>query len=488
VIGATAERVPAANEELAVTAESTDKHRVLFWRSPNVADAAFARVLERSGLTAEDIVALMTEGATPDAAIAIAERLMKEPLTLRAFAPRAMLARILVGIAAEGRAVGPAEIRECIARHASLVMLRPDGVLASAISGEAIQSVGRVSLEGDKLLAGGLEVGRFYTNEGGCLREEGGDRSKPIVYELALEHDAANAVLDGVEDAFLGTARFVALLVTEPCRCVEDLARLPSAIGALLQNSNELLDLFLAMPGQDQARLAGEILAALLPLPGSPPAVQILKNASRAGGEARLIAGGVREAVGALQQELALAPALAGAVVVTGAPAIIAPGASALLSEMADLTEVARAGMKHAGRRLSAEGLTRARAELPKLVEETKRMLKMLETILRDESLPQNTRGAVRSALNAMKNHLKDHDLVGALRDALGVPVKKGDIVMDHLHEVDSALTALENAKGSLVGLLSKMKSKGLDISRLSKQIDAIERFVGRIRAFVGIK
>jgi hypothetical protein len=78
VIGATSARGPAAIEEVAASIEAPDKHRALFWRPPSVADAAFGRVLERSGLAAQDIATLMAEGVTAEAAIAIAERLMKE--------------------------------------------------------------------------------------------------------------------------------------------------------------------------------------------------------------------------------------------------------------------------------------------------------------------------------------------------------------------------------------------------------------------------
>ncbi|ADO71468.1 uncharacterized protein STAUR_3680 [Stigmatella aurantiaca DW4/3-1] len=120
--------------------------------------------------------------------------------------------------------------------------MRPDGYLASALSGRPLQRMGPVALRDGRLMAGPFEVGAFYLDKGGVFfpLEDSASlqqaRGLPLG-ELGLEHDALNAALDGAEDALAEMVLALGHLVLHPIRSLEDLAQLPSAVAALLASS-----------------------------------------------------------------------------------------------------------------------------------------------------------------------------------------------------------------------------------------------------------
>ena len=67
-----------------------------------------------------------------------------------------------------------------------------------------------------------------------------------------------------------------------------------------------------------------------------------------------------------------------------------------------------------------------------------------LDDILRHQRLSAEKVGRVESARNALRDHLSDTDLVGALRDLAHIPVSKGSGVFDHLTEVEETAKSVK--------------------------------------------
>ncbi|MDC0707360.1 Tox-REase-5 domain-containing protein [Stigmatella sp. ncwal1] len=152
--------------------------------------------------------------------------------------------------------------------------MRPDGYLASALSGRPLQRMGPVSLRDGRLMAGPFEVGAFYLDKGGVffpLEESASlQRAQGLpLGELGLEHDALNAALDGAEDALAEMVLALAHLVLHPIRSLEDLAQLPSAVAALLASSPDYFARYSALPLHEQIRDAARISTHLLTLYGT---------------------------------------------------------------------------------------------------------------------------------------------------------------------------------------------------------------------------
>jgi hypothetical protein len=61
---------------------------------------------------------------------------------------------------------------------------------------------------------------------------------------------------------------------------------------------------------------------------------------------------------------------------------------------------------------------------------------------------------AFKDSINAIRNHLKPSDLIGALRDVLGTPVVIGGKAYDHAREVKEAIKSLTKLREELEGLL----------------------------------
>ncbi len=452
----------------------------------------FARTLVRAGLSEGDAARLVLSGASPEEAAAMALHLLSGPVSLAAFGPRATTLSVLGRIAGGERPATGEDVQKLIGMHERLMIVRPDGYLAWAISGKAVEKAGEVKLEDDRLKAGRLDVGRFYASDCGCLRELDEsleiDPLKGIVHELALEHDAVNQVLDGAEDTLVAFAMGVGGLIHDPVRAFRDLAQLPSAITQIMVNSPELWERFRAMPGGDQLRVISQIATTLLSLNSAGSSATTAIRSAAAGAR---ISGTVRclslEVVLELRWNLELADVAAAGGALGGA-FVLGPGAAAELLDTVELSDTTKAALKRAGRRLSEDGATQARRELPKLAAERKRMLQRFDRLLEDPRLSQRARAALESARRALENNLKPEEMIGALRDQLGIPVRRsGDgRAWQHLQEASDALNSLEDARGSLTRDLARRPVD--EIAGLSKDIDAISDFIRRVGAFLEIR
>jgi len=115
-------------------------------------------------------------------------------------------------------------------------------------------------------------------------------------------------------------------------------------------------------------------------------------------------------------------------------------------------------------------------------------MLARLDILAKDASLSQSTRDALSRAQNALRKHLNQEDLIGALRDNNGMPVIKHGKQWDHLTEVDNALTSLRNARARLLNDLDRLPLGTPEYRQLSQEIEAIAETVRRMDGYTKIK
>lgn len=199
------------------------------------------------------------------------EALARTATTLKNFGPRRTLIVVLRQVLTQHEDVPYAELLARLRPFHRLAVMRPDGYLASALRGQAIQRMGRVELREGRLMAGAFEVGAFYKDRGGVLYTVDGSLQQPgdMVGELGLERDWFNAALDGSGDALGEMAQALALLIHDPIRSIEGLQQLPSAVAALMASSPAYFARYSALPLQEQIREASRLSTHLLMLYGS---------------------------------------------------------------------------------------------------------------------------------------------------------------------------------------------------------------------------
>ena len=235
-----------------------------------VADDAFQTAQEASGLQEPS---RHPEGAAlyREQARHLWEELARAPVTPRSFGPRLVLSRLLREALASGERVEYADLLRRLERFESLVVLRPDGCLVTALTGEPIQRLGRVRLEDGELKVGRLTVGCFYFSRGGVLYpvDEALRRANtPPWAELGLERDWLNAAMDGAQDAVGELTVALAQSVLHPIRSIQDLRQLPFTLALLIASSPEYFARFGALPLQEQIREAARLSTHLLMMYG----------------------------------------------------------------------------------------------------------------------------------------------------------------------------------------------------------------------------
>jgi hypothetical protein len=228
-------------------------------------------LLKRAGVLAA--AQSVSSELSPADAQRIIATLAKTIPSLVAYGPRKVVLHLMREVVAEGKSVFLGAIARHVRRFKPLVIVRPDGYLAGALDGRALQRAGRIQVERDAVRAGELEVGSFYFKYLGNLFRVDGDLqcTGNIESELALEHGlgAVDSALDGVEDALGGMAAGIAQFIREPVRSLQALRELPAAVAALIENSPEYWQRFRAMPANDQIREVSRIISTLLLLYGS---------------------------------------------------------------------------------------------------------------------------------------------------------------------------------------------------------------------------
>ncbi|WP_224248597.1 TIGR02269 family lipoprotein [Hyalangium gracile] len=229
------------------------------------------QLLLQAASVEEDSRLEVEEELEPDEARALWERLARTRTTLRNFGPRRSLVFLLRQVLSRDEDVPYSELVRRVGAFQSLVVMRPDGYLVSALSGKSIQRMGRLELRDGRLMAGNFEVGAFYRDKGGVFYpvDESLNLSGGLVGELGLERDWFNAALDGSEDALVELGHALARFVTSPVRSLQGLQQLPTAVAGLIASSPDYFARYSALPLQEQIREASRLSTHLLMLYGS---------------------------------------------------------------------------------------------------------------------------------------------------------------------------------------------------------------------------
>ncbi|HEX8705850.1 MAG TPA: hypothetical protein VF815_43850 [Myxococcaceae bacterium] len=290
---------------------------------------------------------------------ALWEALARTRTTHQNFGPRRSLIFVLRQLRTQDEDVPYAELLQRLRPFRSLVVMRPDGYLVSALTGRALQRMGggRVSLRDGRLMVGQFEVGAFYRDKYGVFYTVDDSLRQPgtMVGELGLERDWFNAALDGSEDALGELAQALAELVTHPIRSLEGLQQLPAAVAALIASSPEYFARYGVLPLQEQIREAARLSTHLMMLYGSA-----------AGGATRVGSAGVKlpvlslSAEGTLAIEQVVLPAgTTAAALGTGA------GAVYVLAQPSSASKGAGTGFKSFTENNFRENLSRLTGQLP---------------------------------------------------------------------------------------------------------------------------
>jgi hypothetical protein len=354
--------LPGGLESLETTRTSTASLEASRWPAGLAPEFRTAfELFTRAGLDPEAAMALAVAGATPEEA----RRMLADLLTRRGsvadFGPKAVAVSVLVRAVANGGLSGR-DLRASIAAHAKLYVVRPDGYIARALTGEPVEKAGPLSMDGDALRAGRLPVGALLAAEGGILYptrpDLSVDRDPTRGFELSLDRMVVGRVLDGADDAMRSMILAVGNLITGPLRTVEGMLESLGRIGEVIHASPEATARFLAMPVGDQVEFASKI-AMTLALSG---------GAMRAGAAASTSAGSslgqiTIELGQAGQAAVGLALEFDMAALATGAMGggLIAAGAAGLLAEwgsdssLPDIGEQAAASLKRASKVLDKD-------------------------------------------------------------------------------------------------------------------------------------
>ncbi len=147
------------------------------------------------------------------------------------------------------------------------------------------------------------------------------------------------------------------------------------------------------------------------------------------------------------------------------------------------MKKLRRNGMSKAAARQAAKQIKVINAGRVELIERLRRY--SAEGFFDDETL-----GVLMHTRNALENGLKPDDLSGALRDLHGIPVPLpgGKGTYDHLHEVQDSMNSLENALAHLKRSTKNHKPGSAGFSRVSRDRDAFEEFIGRVASFLETK
>lgn len=453
---------------------------------------------ELARATGDVVVAqeLLAQGVTPERAAELATALLHTSTSLASFGPKLVLIAVLGEIACRGHRASGAELAAAWARHASDVVVRPDGVLARATTGEPLETIGRPRIEDGVGRAGSLEIGRLYVEHGGLLRESS-DGS--IVYERGLQTPWETRPLDGMDRALVGLGRSLVGLLTHPLESLEQLAELPANVVAVVLSAPDVVDHLANLPRGEQVAALTELAFSMYLARGAQLATRGLAGGVSASVDASASLGAVSGGSAALRFAEAisvegfLAEARALGIAGGGAAVGVAPIAATstyLANRLgsgahdARLSAIAEASTKRAGRLLSPEAAARLTKGLPLMAAERERMLVSLRALMDDSRLSPVGRSAARDAHNAVRDHLSSEDLVGALRDRLGIPVRRpgSGEAYNHLNEVENTLQSLVSLQDALRAQLQHLL-KVAPGSPLHRELSAIEERLGKFAA-----
>jgi hypothetical protein len=229
----------------------------------------FQQLLQHTGLP-QSVFLARGQALTPEKAQRLWRGLLESPATLRTFAPRTVLARLVREALSADQSLPYDELLARTRRFLSLVVVRPDGYASVALTGKPVARMGAPSLYQGELYVQAMRVGAFHFDEGGVFFtvDESLQRQGSPVGERPLGRDPATAALLGAEDALEEMARGLATFIAHPVRTLAGLAQLPSAVAGLIASSPEYFARYGAMNREDQIREAARLAMHVLTLQG----------------------------------------------------------------------------------------------------------------------------------------------------------------------------------------------------------------------------
>jgi hypothetical protein len=113
-----------------------------------------------------------------------------------------------------------------------------------------------------------------------------------------------------------------------------------------------------------------------------------------------------------------------------------------------------------------------------------------LGTLAGDARLGGDAQGVMRNAGAAIDGHLTNEDLVAAVRDNVGIPVRErgSGEAFDHLREVRDAVNSLDRARDQLLRTMRGQPAGALDYSALSGDADAVKETMRLINALLELR
>jgi hypothetical protein len=146
---------------------------------------------------------------------------------------------------------------------------------------------------------------------------------------------------------------------------------------------------------------------------------------------------------------------------------------------------VAESGLKTLRMRLSKESVALARKHVDTLAVGRS---ELLERFARAPRGLQNLDDLFDRATNALRTHMTRSDLVGALRDRVGLPVRREGRKYSHIKEVSDALQSLENLRSALVARVRNEAARMRTVRGPAELADAIREYSRRTREYLEIR
>lgn len=211
-------------------------------------------IFRRAGVSDFDALGLVFGGATCEDAKALAEQLLSSRTALADFGPKAIAISVLSAIAS-AQEVNGRDLRALVEAHRHLTVVRPDGYLAHAFSGEAIERT--PMLKAGELYA--LEQGLVYELDEQLLRVE----NRPPLFELSLDRMVYGHFLDGAENAMRTAIKSAGDLISDPPAVLAEMIGSLAELDELIVATPELIDRFAAMSRGDQIEALSNLATTL---------------------------------------------------------------------------------------------------------------------------------------------------------------------------------------------------------------------------------
>ncbi|WP_253975206.1 Tox-REase-5 domain-containing protein [Myxococcus dinghuensis] len=300
------------------------------------------RLLANAGLEDRDERPIPGSSLTPAQAARLMSELLRKPVTLGQFPSRLAMGHVLRNVLERGELSRPDLVRQ-VERFSQLVVLRPDGCVAWALSGRTQQRVAPVEWKDGAFRAHRFELGRFYTAHSGVyrllddeLREVDG---RPIA-EVYDDADYVGRVLDGAESTVVKLALSIGHFFTYPLDSIASLKNLPAGVAALIESSPEYFERFRHMTRGEQIKAVAALVTDLVLTTGTASVATRTVTGALAGAEATVPVLAL-SAQGALTIERVAVPVGRAAAVLGGGPgaAIILQRASTAANKGAPSNE-----------------------------------------------------------------------------------------------------------------------------------------------------